>query len=317
MEEIIFLEPIYKDYIWGGTRLKNQFNKNTPYKITAESWEISSNKNGNCKILNENLKNMTLKDLFENENLKEKIFGKKCTKMKEFPILIKFIDAKQNLSVQVHPNDEYAKSKGYSNGKTEIWYIMDCDKNSKIIAGLNETVNKKELLEIINENKIRNILKYHEIEKGDVLQINPGTIHAIMAGTLICEIQQNCDITYRVYDWDRIGKDGKLRELHIEDAINTIDSKINVQIEKTNLKDNQIICNNKYFKVEKIISENSSEGRTDGDTFYAMSVVSGEGTIKINEKHYNLNCGQSFLISANNVKYTINGKLEILKTSIN
>ncbi len=163
--EIIFMEPVYKDFIWGGNFLKTKLGKKTQLKKVAESWEISSNENGNCIIKNEQYGGITLKELFSNKNVKEEIFGRKSMKLDDFPLLIKFIDAKENLSIQVHPDDQYAIKKGFKNGKNEMWYILECEKNAKIVGGLNTELSKKNLKYAIENNQIKEYLNYINIRK--------------------------------------------------------------------------------------------------------------------------------------------------------
>lgn len=314
---IIFLEPVYKDYIWGGEKLKNNFKKNTPFEKTAESWEISCNENGICKIKNEEYKGKTLKELFEDIKVKEKIFGKKLKNVKEFPLLIKLIDAKDNLSVQVHPNDEDAKKIGMENGKTEMWYIIECEENGKIIGGLNTKITNEQLKNIIENNDIKNYLNYISIKKGDCIYIPAGTIHAILKNTLICEIQQNSNVTYRVYDWDRKDKEGKGRILHKKEAIETIKTNNFPQIIHTTDKLKcQNIVDSKFFCVEKINCENNYEEYSDSNTFFAINVLNGEGILKTNTNEYKIEKGDSFLIPSKLGKYEIKGKIQFLKTYI-
>ena len=311
---LIFMEPVFKDYLWGGNRLKNELHKNSDLDITAESWEISSNKNGDCKILNEEYSGMTLSELFTKKNLRELIFGAKCRDLEEFPLLIKFIDANQNLSIQVHPDDEYAKTIGLPNGKNEMWYIMDCKENARIIAGLNQNLNKQELEDIIKNDKIKDYLNYADIKKGDSIYISAGTVHAILSGVLICEIQQNADITYRVYDWDRKDKNGNSRELHKEQAIQTIKPDIIPEIIHENNENIQIIASNKYFETQKINISGVFVDNSDTNSFYTINIVDGEGKIKALEKEYNIKKGDSFLVPATLGKYEFEGKMTILKT---
>ena len=223
MKEPIFLKPIFKDYIWGGKRLKEDFNKNTPYEITAESWEVSTNDNGKSIIKNGEYQGLNLAELFLKIEERQEIFGTKTVKMEKFPILIKFIDASSNLSVQVHPDDQYAYEKENGNqGKSEMWYIMECKDGAQIICGMKENIKEEELAKVLRSNKVEEYLSFVTVKKGDCIYIPSGTIHAILGDTLICEVQQNSDLTYRVYDWGRVGKDGKPRELHVEKAIDVV-----------------------------------------------------------------------------------------------
>lgn len=314
---IIFMEPVYKNYIWGGEKLKNKFNKNTPFERTAESWEISSNKNGACKIKNEEYEGKTLKDLFEDDNIKEEIFGKKSKKLKEFPLLIKFIDAKDNLSIQVHPDDEYAKKIGLESGKTEMWYIIECEENGKIIGGLNTKLTKNELKNAIENDNIKKYLKYIDIKQGDSIYIPAGTVHAILKNTLICEIQQNSDTTYRVHDWDRKDKDGKKRQLHKKEAIETIKSEnVPTIIHTTEKLPCQKIVESKFFEVEKINCDEIYEDCSNLNTFYAINVLDGKSVLETATNKYKIEKGDSFLVPATLGKYKIEGKIQFLKSYI-
>lgn len=315
--DIIFMEPVYKDYIWGGEKLKKEFNKDTPFGRTAESWEISSNKNGICKIKNKEYEGKTLKDLFEDEKIKEEIFGKKCKELKEFPLLIKFIDAKDNLSIQVHPDDEYARKIGLESGKTEMWYIMECKEDGKIIGGLNSKLTKSELQDVIENDNIKEYLNYIDIKQGDSIYIPAGTVHAILKNTLICEIQQNSDTTYRVYDWDRKDKDGKGRELHKKEAIETIKSE-NVPniIHSEEELQTQKITQSEFFEVEKINCNSVFEDTSCLDTFFTINVIDGEGVIETDTNKYEIKKGDSFLIPATLGEYKITGTIQFLKSYI-
>ena len=314
---IIFMYPVYKNYIWGGKRLKEEFNKNTSLDIIAESWEISSNENGICKIKNKEYEGKTLKNLFEDKNLKEKIFGKKCEKFKEFPLLIKFIDAKNNLSIQVHPDDKYAKKMGFKNGKAEMWYVMECEENGKIIGGLNSKITKEQLQSIIENDNIKDYLSYVDINKGDSIYIPTGTVHAILKNTLICEIQQNSDITYRVYDWDRKTENGKERQLHKKEALETIKIENKPIIVHSNDElEKQKIVESKFFKVEKINCDEFFIDNSCLDTFFAINVIEGQGIIETETNKYEIEKGESFLIPATLGKYKILGKIKLLKSYI-
>lgn len=312
MKEPLFMEPIYKDYIWGGTRLKEYLKKDIKTETAAESWEMSTNDAGLSKIQT----GQTLKELFEDSSIKEEIFGTKTKNIKEFPLLIKFIDAKDNLSVQVHPDDEYALKYENDKGKTEMWYVMDCDENAKIICGIKESIKQEEIANIIHTGKIREILNEVSIHKGDVIFIPSGTIHAILKGTLICEIQQNSNLTYRVYDWDRIGKDGKPRELHIEKAIDVIKQDLKQKIvttsnQKLDTSNNVITCD--YFKVDTISIGSKYKQISSPETFEAIMVVEGNGKIQTNGKEYTIKLGDSFIIPASLGEYEIEGNIKLLK----
>lgn len=314
--DIIFLIPIYKDYIWGGNRLKKEFNKDTPYEITAESWEISANKNGMNIISKGKWKGKSLEELFNNKEIKGQIFGNNCLNMERFPILIKFIDAKENLSVQVHPNNQYAQMYEKDFGKTETWYILDCKEKAKLICGLKGNVNRENIKEILKNRKIKDYLNYINIEKGDCIYITPGTVHAILSDVLVCEIQQNSDLTYRIYDWDRLDKEGNPRELHIDKAIETIEFSNKVNIIKENKEKVQNILNSKYFNVERITVDKEYKDNSNVNSFFAINIIDGNGEICYKNKCINIKKGDSFIIPAQLGEYVIKGKITFLKTYI-
>lgn len=311
---ILFFEPVYKDYIWGGTRLKEYFGKDIQTKTAAESWEISTNEDGLSKI--KNMHGITLKDLFGDTEKRMDIFGTKTKGMSKFPLLIKFIDAKSNLSVQVHPNDEYAKKNENDTGKTEMWHIIDCASDAKIICGMKENVKQEEVEKIIRNNQIKENLNYVDIQKGDTIYIPAGTIHAILGNTLLCEIQQNSNLTYRVYDWDRVGKDGKPRALHIDKATRVINVQSNPSIKHNTEEECVKVMQSEFFTVEKINVKKEYNDKSSKDSFYTMNIIDGEGIIEDSNNKYELKKGDSFLIPSNLGKYKIVGNLKILKSYI-
>ena len=216
MHEVIFLKPVFKEMIWGGTRLRDDFGYAIPGGKTGECWAVSAHKHGDCKILGGSFDGKHLSELWEKNR---ELFG--GMKGDVFPLLIKIIDAKEDLSIQVHPDDAYAKEhENGSLGKTECWYILDCDADAKIVIG-HHAKSKEELGQMIGQKRWNELIRVIPIKKGDFFQIMPGTVHAIKGGTLILETQQNSDITYRLYDYDRL-QDGKPRELHLEKSIDVI-----------------------------------------------------------------------------------------------
>jgi mannose-6-phosphate isomerase len=218
--EILKLTPVYKDYIWGGDRLKRRYKKNTDMTPLAESWELSTHKDGKSLVENGAYAGRTLEEyLFDNpEALGEGSCG-------ELPILIKLIDARDRLSVQVHPNNEQAKEWEGQNGKTEMWYVVEADKGATIVYGVKEDTTPEELERAIKEKRVEELLDTVESKKGDVFFVEAGTIHAIGRGNLIAEIQQNSNVTYRLYDYGRVGKDGKERELHTDKGVRAANCK--------------------------------------------------------------------------------------------
>lgn len=215
--EIIFLEPVFKQMVWGGNRLHSVFGYTIPGEDTGECWAISAHPNGDCIVKNGCYKGYTLSKLWEE---KRAVFGN--AKGAVFPLLTKIIDAKEDLSIQVHPNDSYAgENENGSLGKTECWYVLDCDEDAAIIIG-HHARSRRGLKKMIAENRWKELLREIPIKKGDFFQIAPGCVHAIKGGTMILETQQNSDITYRLYDYDRLSN-GKKRELHIDKSIDVIE----------------------------------------------------------------------------------------------
>jgi len=212
--------PIYKGYIWGGTRLKTVLGKKTNMKPCAESWELSGVSDNISVVANGFLEGNNLQELIEiymGDLVGDIIYEKFGI---EFPILIKFIDAQDNLSIQVHPDDRLAAERHDAYGKTEMWYVMEAGKDSSLITGFNQEMNREKF---INEKNLINILNFEKVSSGDVFFIPAGRVHAIGKGILLAEIQQTSDITYRIYDWDRVDTDGNPREMHTELALDAID----------------------------------------------------------------------------------------------
>ena len=219
-------EPILKERLWGGTKLRDVLGKNIKSETTGESWEVSAVKGDISIVSNGSEKGRSLQDLI-NEN-PEALMGKQVHERfgYEFPILIKFIDAKLDLSIQLHPNDELAKARHNSFGKTEMWYVMDADPGAQLIVGFNRDVGREEYIKSLEDNTLLELLNYEPVSEGNTFFINTGKIHAIGAGVLLAEIQQTSDVTYRVYDFNRRDKNGQLRELHTDLAIDAIDYRI-------------------------------------------------------------------------------------------
>ena len=215
--------PILKERLWGGTKLKEVLGKPITSEITGESWELSGVEGDISVVSNGELSGTNLKQLI-NDRANE-LLGKSVVDRfgKEFPILIKFIDAKQDLSIQVHPNDQLAKQRHNSFGKTEMWYIMAADPKAQLIVGFNKDVSKEEYIQSLANDELLDLLNYETVKEGDTFFIDTGKIHAIGAGVLLAEIQQTSDITYRVFDFNRRDKEGNLRELHTEQALDAID----------------------------------------------------------------------------------------------
>lgn len=293
--EIEKLYPTTKSYIWGGSRLF-KYGKVSDSNIIAESWEVSFHDDGPSKISN----GQFLRDIVTCQDL-----GKKCDVFPFFPILNKFIDAKDNLSLQVHPSDEYALKNENSFGKTEMWYVVDADKGACLYIGFNKNVSDKEIQQRIKDNSIIEIMNKIQVKPGDCYFIPAGTIHAIGKGCFIYEIQENSNLTYRVYDYDRIGKDGKKRELHIDKALKVLNKE---KFIPQNLKTSPLVsC--KYFVVNKVVSP--KEIIAPNDSFLVFTIIKGNG--KVNDTPAKE--GETFFIPANK-KATLSGNLELITTHL-
>lgn len=324
MKKIFKLEPAYKDYIWGGNKLKREYNKNSPYEITAESWELSCHKNGQTHISGGEYDGKTLSEVIcEAKALGINLLGTRCNEFSDFPVLIKLIDANQALSIQVHPNDEYAREKEGGFGKTEVWYVVSADEGAELIYGFARDVSRDELRYAIEKSELSPLLNSVPVKAGDVFFVEAGLLHAIGKGILICEIQQNSDTTYRVYDWGRVGADGKPRELHVEKALDVLKlsgetrrdfSPSLISREGGNAFYDIASC--EYFKVKKIVESERNVIISDGSSFKALTFVSGEGKIKSKDEEYDFKKGDSFFLSAESGEYLIEGNCEYLITEV-
>ena len=216
--DLIFLKPLFHNKIWGGRRLAEEYGYDIPDGSVGECWAISAHSNGDCEVASGPYAGKTLSELWTTHR---ELFGN--AEGDRFPLLIKILDAKDDLSVQVHPDDEYAaEHENGSLGKSECWYILDAKENGDIVVGQNAS-SKEEFAAMVEQGKWSELLNYVPIKAGDFFRIDPGTVHAIRTGTLILETQQSSDITYRVYDYDRLGDDGKPRDLHLAQSLEVID----------------------------------------------------------------------------------------------
>jgi len=285
--------PIYKDKIWGGRKLKSLLNKNfEPLPNCGESWEISGVKGNESVVANGPLKGKSLPELIS--EYKDMLIGEKVyrTSGNEFPLLIKFLDANEDLSIQVHPNDEQARVRHNSLGKTEMWYIFQADDNARLIAGFNRDLSREEYLEYFTAGRLEEILNQESVAAGDVFFIPAGRVHTIGKGICIAEIQQTSDITYRIYDFDRVDDQGKKRELHVEEALDVLDFKSypeykSLYTDEPGKPVKLVACD--YFTTNKIILDRTLErDYTAIDSFVlyicfegSFSLVYGDGKTQV------------------------------------
>lgn len=309
--QIIFLNPVFKQMVWGGDRLGKDWPYDIPGNDTGECWAVSAHPNGDCTVREGIYEGETLSTLWERY---PELFGD--TDLDRFPLLVKIIDAKADLSIQVHPDDSYARvNENGSLGKTECWYVLDCDEDSKLVIGHNAK-DKAELVDMIRNGRWSELIREIPVKKGDFIKIDPGTIHAIKGGLMIMETQQNSDITYRVYDYDRT-VDGKPRQLHIEQSIDVItvpakaaeDSVMEAGMLPVNTMN--LLCSCEYFKVWKIDVSQSFTFEQEFP-FFIMSVIDGEGTLDGQA----IRKGDHFILPAGYGEVNLTGNVKLIASTI-
>ncbi|WP_409415574.1 type I phosphomannose isomerase catalytic subunit [Flavobacterium sp. PS2] len=311
-------EPILKDRIWGGEKLKTVLNKPITSKITGESWELSTVEGDVSIVANGNLKGKSLTDIIE--EFPNEILGTKVHEQfgKQFPLLFKYLDAREDLSIQVHPNDKLAKERHNSFGKTEMWYVMQADENARIIVGFKEDSSKEEYLENLNNNTLVSILDDVKAKPGDVFFLETGTVHAIGAGLVVAEIQQTSDITYRLYDFDRVDAQGNKRELHVDLALDAINyNKVDTYKEyqkKTN--ESNVVVDCPYFTTNFIPLDGQVEVSKSGETFTVYMCIEGSFEIEYDGNKLTYKKGDTVLVPAALNEFILNGKASILEIYI-
>lgn len=315
LNQFIKFEPILKEKIWGGEKLITLFNKQSDKKNIGESWEVSDVETDTSVVAKGSLKGRTLRNLIE--TYKANLVGTKVYNYfgNKFPLLIKFIDAKENLSLQVHPNDLIAKRRHNSLGKTEMWYVLDADKDGEIIIGFSEETNKSKFAESLKEGIELKQLNIDVVKHGDAYLVPAGRIHAIGAGVLLAEIQETSDITYRVSDWDRKDANGKSRELHVDLALDAIDysARSNYKesyIKKKNTPTNVVSC--KYFTTNFLhVTSSYKANHVKKDSFIIYMCVSGEADFLIDNTEESLKTGETLLVPATLKEFIINPKKKV------
>ena len=312
MKPIIFLNPVFKQMLWGGNQLRSSFGYDIPGEDTGECWAVSAHPNGDCTVKEGIYEGMTLSQLWVEH---PELFGN--PKTDRFPLLVKIIDAKDDLSIQVHPDDTYAgEHENGSLGKTECWYILDCPEGAALVAGHNAGT-RQELAEMIHQGRWSDLIREIPVKKGDFIQINPGTVHAIKGGMMILETQQNSDITYRVYDYDRL-TDGKPRQLHVEQSIDVItvpalsakDSVKEAAYLPENTMNELISCD--YYRVWKLEVAGGFSFEQEYP-FLIMSVTDGEGTVNGKD----VKKGDHFILPQGFGKVDLQGKMQLIASTAN
>ena len=314
------LSPAFQNYLWGGTKLRDVYGKDCDFDKVAESWELSTHPAGESKIAEGEFDGLTLNEYIA--KMGKSVLGSHCAAFENFPVLIKFIDAKEALSIQVHPSDEYALQVENEYGKTELWYVMDCEPGAYLYFGVNRELTKEEFRQRIENNTVLEVLNRVDVHPGDVFFIESGTIHAIGAGILICEIQQNSNCTYRVYDYDRRGQDGKPRELHIEKALDVS------RLSPSNIADQQgearkipggtrkPLASCKYFTTEKLEVSGEMTLTAGEESFLSVIVLTGTAEISGRENTVEAKAGDSIFIPAGTGQVTVTGECQMILTRV-
>ena len=340
--DIMRLEPAFKDNLWGGTKLRTVFGKKCDYDVIGESWELSAHPDGQSVIASGIFTGMYFGEFIEKYG--HDVVGWKSSSLDRFPVLIKFIDAKKDLSIQIHPDDDYALEIENEFGKNEMWYVVDCEPGAFLYCGLKKDSSKEEIRERIENNTITNILNKIEVHKGDCVMVKAGTIHAIGAGILICEIQQNSNCTYRMYDYDRKDKFGNKRELHIDKAIDVVD----VKKYKPVISDNkdvpegaEVLVSCKYFECYKyVLGSDAAEAdhasdiedncyntenvrnigkvniSVDAMSFRSVIVIDGSGKIAVGNNTMDYKAGDSFFVTAGEKVINLEGTGTVIVTKV-
>ncbi len=308
------LSPVFKDYLWGGERLKNEFNKKSDMSPLAESWELSAHKDGESVVQSGEYSGLRLTEYVD--GIGADALGEDSAKYSYFPLLVKLIDAKGDLSVQVHPSDEYALAHEGEYGKTEMWYILDCDDGASLYYGFSRDVSREEYETAIRDGRLTEILNRVPVKKGDVFFIPAGTVHAIGAGIVICEIQQNSNTTYRVYDYMRRDKNGDLRPLHVEKALEVSCLERSQDLAPLGEGDDVLLARCGYFEARRVRVKGAGEVKADKKSFLSLIVTEGEGKLDFEGGSLGLIKGDSIFIPAQNRSFALTGNFEFILSKV-
>ena len=314
--EIMKLIPTGKDYLWGGTRLRDEYGKKIDMTPLAESWECSVHPDGPSFVANGQYKGKTLKEVLDEH---PEYIGTKANGV--FPILAKFIDAKKDLSVQVHPDDEYARENENDNGKTEMWYIIDAEEGASLIYGFKHKVTKEILERAIERGELDKHLQKVEVHKGDLYFVPAGTVHGIGKGILLAEIQESSNVTYRVYDYDRVDKNGKKRPLHFDKAVQVMDMGVVPDIKQKRRMvryypgcSRELLCRCKYFETERIQVTKGFSFSVMENSFQVLMCLDGYGQVEVDgDKPVRFSKGETVFLPAGIGRCLIIGDTTVLK----
>ena len=320
----LLLRPTGKDYLWGGNNLNDNYSKNLDIRPLAETWECSTHTDGECFVVNGPFAGKTLKMVINDH---KEYLGKNNRFCEDLPIMVKLIDAKLKLSIQVHPDDEYAKIHENQLGKTEFWYVLEAKEGAELVYGFNQDVEENTVIKAIEDGSLEKFLQSNQVKKGDVFFIKPGIVHSIGEGIMVAEIQENSNVTYRLYDYNRINKDGKKRELHIKKALDVLDMKT-TEIQKQPMRvlkyrpglASELLCRCEKFQIERLLinterQRHLMEYRTDNMTFHVLLCINGCGIIKCCDETIAFFKGDCIFFPANTVTSRFHGKAEFLDIS--
>ena len=309
---------VAKSRIWGGENLCRIFGKENGGENIGETWELTVRDDEMSNIVNGEYAGMPLGEYIGGD---KSVLGTKCAG-ERFPLLIKFIDAQDKLSVQVHPDDDYAAANEKDPGKTEMWYILDAKEGAKIVYGLADGVSRDDFAKAVAEGNIDSAMGYTPVKKGETYFIPSGMLHAIGEGIIIAEIQQNSDLTYRVYDYDRRDSEGKTRELHVEKSLAVVkpftEDEVNaIRFEAKDSEDNEeTLAHCRYFRVKKLAIKGERSLFASEESFASLLCISGEGKICHEGKNYSVKAGDSYFIPASMKEYTVDGELEVIISTL-
>ena len=314
----IKLNPFVSETIWGGKKLIEEYGVKTEKNNAAEGWMLSCHDAGSSTVANGEFAGKSFADVVK-EN--PALCGKNAENFADFPILIKFIDAMDNLSVQVHPTKEYCEKTGRGQSKTECWYIIDAEEDAYLILGFKDKITPEEFKNAIENNTLTDYVSKVPVKKGDFFFIESGTLHAICKGILLAEVQESSNTTYRIYDYNRVGNDGKPRELHVEDgaAVTKLERYSQPDFCKgaeLDMPERKLLADCPLFKVWKLDLNGEICGNADENSFVSLLIMDGNGALDVCGETVSLTKGESIFIPANAGEYKISGNIEIIETRI-
>lgn len=309
-----------KTALWAGKRLKREFGKVSEHETVSETWELSVREDEMARVLNGEAEGMTLAEYFEacGYDCVSPAFGKG----QRFPLLVKLIDAADVLSVQVHPDDDYARRVENDSGKTEMWYVVDCAEGAQLVYGLKEGLTTRDLALAVEEGRIGDVMNYCPVEAGQTYFIPAGMLHAIGAGILIAEIQQNSDLTYRAYDFDRVGADGKKRPLHVDKALAVTRPYTEAQVDAIRYArgrecdEGELLASSEFFKVRRLKVDNGVKLTATEESFVSLLCIDGGGVIVLDGEEYAIAKGDSYFVPAGTGAFALSGKMTVIASEI-